>query len=276
MPNSSIPASSEAMPKLSRRNALGLIAAVSIASPVSASGSAASITRENPDLIAAYASFNAAQTELVAAQDALGWLADEWKHRWPLAPEEILGNANADRGYSYGTRAECDIVGRYIYRDTSELTTRLTKAFRLEQPRICFSVETPDLIQLEIDVWSVPRKGRSASAIARRQAEQKRRLAKLHQALAVSTEYHKETAHLREASGVEAAKERVERARVALRTTSLAVSKAKALTTDGIRMKADALKSDDLVPVVLKQNGILGDMARFIDDVLAVIGRAST
>lgn len=68
---------------------------------------------ENPDLLQAHERMIAARTELADAKSALEWIADEWRHLWPLAPEELLGGANA--GFS-DTTAERDIVGNRVAR----------------------------------------------------------------------------------------------------------------------------------------------------------------
>ena len=96
---------------------------------------------ENPELISAYDKFCDACAELKEAQDTLEWLADEWRHQWPLAPEELLLGANAQDG-RYTMPAERDIIGRYLVRDTSDLTKRLAPKFRRENWKTCFVIRT--------------------------------------------------------------------------------------------------------------------------------------
>jgi len=90
-------ANARAMPELNRRRLLIGLAASTAAAPTVAiantdaiSGAADEI-EENPDLIAAWHQHREAEAEYWTAKDELGWLADEWKHLWPLAPEGILG-----------------------------------------------------------------------------------------------------------------------------------------------------------------------------------------
>lgn len=231
---------------------------------------------ENPELIAAYDRFLAARAEVAAAEDALEWLVDEWRHRWPSAPEEILGGSNADCGAGqWGETAERDIAGRFIRRDTADLTKRMTRKMRERTPCTCFSVETPECIEGVIRGWERPRSGRTAAALARNVAEQQRVLAKYRAMLPLSQAYYAETAALRAASGVEAVKDRISAAKSEFRAAAFAVSKAQAITPAGLCMKAEALQADDLVSALEKQGGILGDMVRFIEATIAVVGRAS-
>lgn len=86
--------------KTTRRTFLGGAAAASL--PVTA-GTCVAVTAiqveaaspavvvENPDLLAAYVRLQDAQAELHAAKDALEWIADEWRHLWPLARRTATG-----------------------------------------------------------------------------------------------------------------------------------------------------------------------------------------
>jgi len=232
---------------------------------------------ENPELIAAYDRFLAARAEVAAAEDALEWLVDEWRHLWPLAPEEILGGANADKSSgSYADNAERDIAGRFIQRDTVDLTKRLSRKWREKHQRTCFHVETPEQIERVIRGWERPRSGRTAAALARNVAVQQRVLAEYRAKLPLSKAYYAETARLREASGVEKCKQRLRAARIDESQASRAVSNIEAFTPLGIILKAKTITTDNAINVFRKQQaGILGEMTRFIDATLAVLGRAS-
>lgn len=43
----------------------------------------------NPELVALVGDLRKAVAERAAAIDAKEWLVDEWRHRWPAAPDEI-------------------------------------------------------------------------------------------------------------------------------------------------------------------------------------------
>lgn len=232
---------------------------------------------ENPELIAAYDRFLAARAEVAAAEDALEWLVDEWRHLWPLAPEEILGGANADKSSgSYADNAERDIAGRFIQRETVDLTKRLSRKWREKHQRTCFHVETPEQIERVIRGWERPRSGRTAAALARKIAEQQKVLAIYKAKLPVSRAYYAETAALRKASGVEQVKQRIEAAKAEIDRAVRAVSHKAAHTIDGLRIKAEVLLVQDggMVPHLRDKGGAIGGMSRFVYAVLDVIGRA--
>lgn len=268
--------------KTTRRTFIGGIAAASVptvsVAAVAVKPAALEEVPENPGLLKAYQRFLDARSEQVAAKDALEWLVDEWRHRWPLAPEEILGGANADGRFgSAPDNAERDIAGRFVFRDTAPLTTRLTRKMRGRNPRLCFSIETPEQIQAGIDRWQTPRPGRTAASIARNLVEQQRILAKYRAALPLSRAYHAETERLRKASGVAQVTHRIKVAETAFDRACRDVSHEKAYTFEGLRMKAEVLQVHDngLAIHLLPKGGAIGGMARFIEATLDVIGRAS-
>lgn len=234
----------------------------------------ASKTAENPVLVKAYERFRNAKAEVTAAQDALEWLADEWRHRWPLAPEQILGGANADSEYG-SESAERDIIGRFIYRETACLTKRLSRQIRNEKPALCFSVETTDYIERIIANLEGPRTARTPSGLVRKLALQEKTLAMWQEKIPISQAYYAEIARLKKLSGVEQYQDRLASAQAQYRAATLAVATAHAFTVSGIAMKAEAIKSDAFMSVALGQVGILGDMARFIHSTLEVLGTAT-
>ncbi|MCT7665692.1 hypothetical protein [Shinella kummerowiae] len=228
--------------------------------------------QENPVLLAAHARFLAAVDEHSKARDALEWLADEWRHRWPVAPEAILGGANADNRWAES--AERDIIGRYVYRDTSRLTKRFTKKQRECTPRACFSVDRPASINASIVVWSEPRIGRTPEIVARKIIEQRRILAELREKLRLSEAYYAEITTLRELADVRKFKDRITAAEVEKRNAAAAVSKATAFTTAGLRIKAETMKIEHAE--ILRFGGVVADAARLIESVLSVTGGSST
>lgn len=294
MPNTSIQAQGEAMPaekkthlspNLTRRRALGLLAAASVpptavvAVVAVAAGqrnetSQVSGFAENPALMAAYDRFLAARAEVAAAEDALEWLVDEWRHLWPLAPAEILGFPNADE---YTARAERDIAGRIIKRRTADLGRKANRHLVERYPETCFQVYSPELLQEVIERWEKPRTGKTEKALARNLAEQAKVLAEYRRKHRLSEEYHAETARLWEASGVEDVKQRIKVAKKALDKACSDVSYEPARTVEGLRLKADVLQvqDDGMAPYMSTKGGALGGMARFIDATLEVIGRTS-
>jgi hypothetical protein len=107
MPNNSARANGEAMPKINRRNFLrtSVVASAAVASvPVAATARESSAM--SPDIEAAFNSVTDARRKLVAAKDARDWLADEWRHLWPRAPESMRWHE-----FMSGT-VEMDIVDR--------------------------------------------------------------------------------------------------------------------------------------------------------------------
>jgi hypothetical protein len=263
---------------LSRRQTLGLMAAVTI--PPTAVVAAApiitpTITNENADLLAAYERLLQVRGELAVAEDAIQWLVDEWRHLWPLAPEELLGGANADC-YGRDDEAERDIAGRYLKRDTSDLTKRLPKKWREENTAVCFTVLTPEKAHETIEFWShqVP-KGRTQKALEQRRARRDAFIKGYQQKLPLAQAYQKETARLREASGVEEVKQRISVAKAALTTVSGEISTIPAFTHNGLRIKAEAIEANPFFEGMKDIGGLFGEMARFIESAVAVGGAAN-
>lgn len=264
------------MSKITRRTLLkqSPAALVLAAAPASAAVAADAAPTENPDLLDAYDQFVAARAEVAEAEDALEWLIDEWRHLWPLAPEAILGGANAN---TYSKDAERDIAGRIIVRDTCDLTKRLTRKWREEHPTSCFDLESVDSLQKSIEIWERPRTGKTEKALARNKAEQARILVEYREKQRLAGEYFAETSRLREASGVEKVKQQLKAAKARLDRACSDVSYEPAYTVAGLRLKAEVLQTHDggMAPYMRNKGGALGGMARFIDATLSVIGRAS-
>lgn len=274
------------MNAMTRRQSLGLFATAAIpgamlaAVPSLASEIAPEVSgvadapRENPDLIEANDMLTAARAELTAAKDALAWLADEWRHRWPLAPEELLGGANANHGTSRD--AERDIVGEYVMRDTSVLTTRLSREQRTKSPQLCFSVLTPDEVTKNIDTWDqrVP-KGRTEKALESSRALRDKYLGEYKRKLEPARQYADETKRLRDVSGVQDFKLRVKAAERNVWSAEERVSKVPAFTTAGLLIKAKALRQNEIFGAMSPISGPFGELARFIQSVVDLYGTAS-
>lgn len=230
---------------------------------------------ENPDLIRANDDLIAARSDLKSAKNALEWFCDEWRHRWPAAPEKILGIANADRVYEC-ENAETDIAGRFIYRDTGDLLVRMTPEMQARTPRSCFAVERPDWLKERVAMWERPVTARTPKALAKKLAEQDRVLTKFREKLRLSESYWAETARLREASGVEQVKKRVADAERAVDVAADRVSRIPALTHSGLCIKAYAIAGGGHFDRFLECTGILGEMSRLVSSMRDIQARSLT
>lgn len=267
---------------VSRRSLLLGMAAASTSAAVAvvptparpASKSAATPVGENPELVAAYDRFTEAWAELKTAKANLDWLADEWRHRWPLAPEEILLNANAQNDFHVPPGAETDIVGRCLLRDTSTLTKRLSRDFRGKARQTCFTLRTSEKAREMRDRWerTVP-KGRTEKSLARNRAFREEAIRECTRDLALAEQYEAETARLRNESGVALVLQRVKDADRKLNATAAEVSFLPALTLEGVGMKATAasIGAHELIKlIVVEDKSPLGQIARLVGSVLQV------
>ncbi|MBX4931304.1 hypothetical protein [Rhizobium bangladeshense] len=287
MPNATILAAAEGLPDATRRAILFGLAAASTTAAIAVAPDAqgADVVEaqsladqaENPELVTAYQEFDVACTELKRAHDELEWLADEWRHQWPLAPEELLLGANAQDG-RYPGPAERDIIGRYLVRDTSELTKRLSPKFRRGNPKTCFAIRTADEERKHLEGWrqSTPN-GRTEKALARNRAYRIKAIKECELRIQLAERYEAETSRLRKVSGADAAKLRVAKADTRLLAAANDVSQCQARTLAGLGMKADALAvtAAALIKATEFDPGPLGQLARFVDSVAGVAGRAA-
>ncbi len=246
-PNDATRAVAEALPEINRRRMLlGLTATTATltaaAVAVSEAKSAASDEiEENPELVAVWKQCRDAETEYRAAKDALGWLADEWKHLWPLAPQEILAMASVSPT-SHTKGIEKDIIGRPILRETAGMTANLSTKFRAAHDRVCFYIDDPEEIANHLaEVRKREPGGRTPKSREKRRKAHEQYLAKLEVRLGLATEYHAETKRLREAAGVDAARERIKDAKARLEAASASISKLPSRTLVGLRLKTDIL-----------------------------------
>ncbi|MBY3388497.1 hypothetical protein [Rhizobium laguerreae] len=272
------------LPSMSRRKLLLGMGAASAAAAVAiapdANGAAvgqgfSGDQAENFELIVAYQKFNDACAQLEEARNSLEWLADEWRHQWPLAPEDLLLGANAQDG-RYTMPAERDIIGRYVVRDTSGLTKRLAPKFRRENRKTCFVIRTGDEERELLKRWkrSTPT-GRTEKALARNRAYRIKAIRECGLRIQLADHYEAETARLRQVSGADAARLRVRDADILLQKAADEVSKCQACTVGGLAMKADALgvTAGALMKITKSDDSPLGQIARFIESVAEVAGR---
>jgi len=265
MPNTPVRAAAEGLPEINRRRVLVGLAAASTASAgtvIAAPAPSSAVVEENPALIAAREEFRAAADELKAANEALEWLADEWRHLWPLAPEEILGAVNAQLRRNSGEfPAETDIAGNYLLRDCSVLTKRLSKEFRSNNGRTCFCLRRADDIAQRLEAWrNAKPKGRAAEKYARA----------LEAALPLARAYEAETKRLRDLSGVADVRKRIEMARTRLTSAELEIRRLPARTMAGVTIKAATLLTTYDGMGLQDMGGILGDAYELAKAVLAV------
>ncbi len=260
-----------AMSRRSLLAALGATAATVAAPTPEASAELPKVASpENPALLEAYERYLSAAAELADAENALEWLNDEWRHRWPLAPEELLNLSSNE----YDPNVERDLIGRVVMREATELTKRLHADFRREPRKVCFTLYTEEYLESRIHCLSSPVKARTDKAVTRRQIERDRLLAEHRDTLKLAREYYVETATVRELSGVAAVQERLANARVNHRREADAVWNEPALTADGLRVKAAVFASDNIVSGMAKMNGTLSGLARFIQETSRIIGEA--
>lgn len=228
---------------------------------------------ENPQIFVAYDRLRQAHAELVDAKTALEWLADEWKHRWPLAPEEILGIPRAEGrlGMIEG-KAERDIIGRPIMRDTADVSE--WRALARALPVTCFSVETSKDLEAQLArLNSRPPKGRTEASLARNTQRHEAQLAEVQRAIPMAKHYEAETARLRTEAGVPQAERRIEAAKERIHAIADDIAAAEVFTLQGIKIKAQALSLihpalfDLFGPEV---GGSLGLMTRIMRDTLTV------
>lgn len=260
--------------KTTRRTFLGGVAAASIpatagvcvaVTAIQTEAAAPAAIAENPKLLDAFERLTTAQAALAEAESALEWIADEWRHRWPLAPEALLGLGNADRGYGSHDDAERDIIGRYLRRDTSTLTDRLSARMRRANPTLCFSVPTVETIEEKIrGVQKWKNRGRTEATREKQRIHAARLIEKFKSDIELSRKYYAETDRLRKAAGVAEAKARIDRAKRAYFLASSEVSHLPAFGPEGRKIKLAALVGSGFMEDFCRTPGIIGEMARFI------------
>ncbi|MER8531709.1 hypothetical protein NKH61_10515 [Mesorhizobium sp. M1005] len=219
MPNITVGAAAEGMPAAinRRRMLLGLAAASTAAAAVTATSVAGCAPVENPELVRLGNQLPDATAEYLAAREAIEWIAAEWKHRWPVAPDEIT----LPRGdYTNGER---DIAGRFLKRPGEEQV----RSVRSVENLTALSEHRP----LRSNASDAVR-ARHAAWLSRRQRE-----------LELGKAYHAETARLRDVSGMEVAKDRVAAAERSLSDLVTAIMAQPGMTMKGLLIKAQAIST---------------------------------
>ena len=100
-------------------------------------------------------------------------------------------------------------------------------------------------------------------------------LASYKRALELAREYEAQTEALREASGVELAKARVKAAEGAVATIRDEISHIPAFGAEGLRIKFEEVKATGDFDKLLRFEGIIGDMARLIQQFVEISERVS-
>lgn len=280
MPKTTVPATAEGMPKTTRRAFLSTVAVAAIpvtagacvaVTAIQADAAAPALVAENPDLLAAYARLQDAQAELRDAKDALEWIADEWRHKWPLAPEELLGVSGADR-YLVDGKAETDIIGNFVYRDCRTLTKRLSPQFRKIELHNCFSVTTSNEAQNWLEDFQQRRpRGRTPEALAKSQEAIDRNIREYGQRVDLAKIYEAETARLRTNAGVEEAKQRINNAEADIAFANNEISKIPAFTYEGLVIKAEAIKASGVFEAA--KRGVAMEVALLLQQIIDMGGR---
>ena len=131
-------------------------------------------------------------------------------------------------------------------RDRSTLTIRLNKKQRREGGETCFEVETTDTLaeRLAFHLSRTP-VGRTEKALARARADRADYVKRLRGKLALANAYQAETARIRAASGVEAAKQRVTKGHAPAYLIAEKIVKYPVATPEGLSAKADFLLTCD-------------------------------
>ncbi|RWO12057.1 MAG: hypothetical protein EOS07_05470 [Mesorhizobium sp.] len=212
----------EGMPDVNRRRLLlGLAAASTAAAALTVALPAHSASpAENPELIRLGNQLPAASAEHLASLEEVEWITAEWKHRWPLAPDEIT---LACGGYD---NAERDIAGRLLTRPGEE------------QARAVRNVENLTAML----GWDRPLRKNASEARRARRADW---LVRRKHELKLGKAYHAETARLREASGIELAKARAADAKKSLSDLVTAIMEQPGTTMEGVLIKAQAITTFD-------------------------------
>ncbi|CDZ52346.1 hypothetical protein [Neorhizobium galegae] len=266
-------------PAINRRSLLTGIAAASasvavVATPSPAKSAAAS-NAENPELLQAHAELLAARAEHEQAKAALEWLVAEWRHLWPLAPEDLLAGANAHSPYGSGGNPERDIASRFLLRDTSVLTKRFNAKRRAKAEETCFHVITSEDAQERLASWKkCTPTGRTEKSLARHRAHREDMIRKYRGLIPVAKAYEAEIARLRVASGVDAAKDRIWNTEVKVDRAASKISRIPAFTPAGLAIKGEVLAGNPVFASAIGDLGFFGDAARFIQSVLDMVGRA--
>jgi hypothetical protein len=234
---------------------------------------ATSGTHENPEIFKAYDHLLTAQSEVNKASAALDWLADEWRHAWPLAPVGILGFPNAHESRSLllqATNAECDIIGHPILREVAGIP-HMSRKFRQSTDRTCFTVETSEALRKRLDFWKQNKpRGRTEKALARNHAYRATKIEETERKLELALQYESETTAVRGKSGVAVVQRQLAEAEAHVRQLVSVVLAISIKTPEGLSLKAQALRIVAPSMFTLVDDGAFGSIAQILRDTVAV------
>lgn len=245
------PAAAEGMPNFSRRiflHGMGSAAAVAgvVAAPAVADA-AIPAQAENPELLRLHEQLTAQLAERAAAEADIARIADEWRDRWPLAPEDLLGIAikAEERAYDDGMwRAERNIAGRVLFRNPTTFSRRTVRRYRADvlTGPVAFYIEKTDHIEKILRDWeNTPPRGRSPAALARNTKWRAGVISDRQNRLRLARQYDAETENVLDVSGMNAAKKRLSRADDVVCVTRELLSRELAWTHSGLSLKAQVM-----------------------------------
>lgn len=242
------------MNTITRRQALSRLGVTTAALTVGAGATlhvaqtTPSTKAENPELLRLHGQLTENLAERAAAKSDIGRIAEKWQDRWPLVPEELLG-PTTDRDANDGVmwKRERDIAGKLLRRDPSVFSKRTLRRYRLNafDGPVAFCFEKADSLEERLHHWmdSKPT-GRTPAALSRNTKWREDGISDLRNRIDLTQQYDTKIAHLREISGMNAAKERLARARAGVEATREALAQQDAWTPDGLILKALVVRDE--------------------------------
>ncbi|WP_146148970.1 hypothetical protein [Pseudaminobacter soli (ex Li et al. 2025)] len=204
----------------------------------------------NPELVALVSKLRDAKAERDAAKDAKEWLVDEWRHLWPLAPEEITLRGCTE----WDDCREVDMAGSPVIRPGEKYARRLRSIKDLG--------------------WFIDFR---TSHIEKARSEKARlqRIAKLDEekrVLRLGEEYYTAIERVKDASGIHAADARIKTAGRAVTHLCKQIMAVQAKSPACLAIKAEAVEVwCEVHTYLLKDDdGIFGWPCRLASDILNV------
>jgi hypothetical protein len=253
MPKQVFPAAAEGMPNFNRRTFLrGTGSAIAVAgagvAPAVATADAPAVAPQSEELQRLGQLLVDSLAERAAAEAEIARIADEWRDRWPLAPEALLGSTIRGTALDDSMwRAERDIAGDVLERDVSLLTERLTKEQRAEfaGKRLAFYVWKRSSIVDELErLREREPAGRTVKALARNRAWRAKAITRAKTKLNLVKSYEAEAARLLQVSGMNAAKARLAKAEANVLSVRKAISNADARSPADLWKKAEVVRDE--------------------------------